>query len=132
MPRSPYPNLFSRLVSNTVEPENGQSCWLWNRRKDRWGYGRVEVYVPGLGRVKTLMAHIVSYACLEARCQTADAMYLAYLEITNSGLELDHECEAEGCIYADHLDLCTPKENCQRRDERHARKRNRELLGQAC
>lgn len=115
---SPYRDLFHRLTSNTHEPKNDRACWQWKRRTDRWGYARLEVYIPGLGCNKTLMAHIVAFVWVEAGCASPDEMYLAYIEFIASGLELDHTCENETCINVDHLDPCTPKENCQRRNAR--------------
>lgn len=116
MPRSPYDNLFQRLIANTHEPANELGCWVWKRRCDRWGYARLDVYIPGLGRVKTLMAHIVAYVWLNWRCSTADEMYLGYIELIASGLELDHGCNNESCINPDCMEPVTPAVNCQRRE----------------
>lgn len=120
MARSPYADLFTRLVANTAEPENGQACWLWTSKRDRSGYGRVNVYVPGLGAAVILMAHIVAYVTHEGRPADADEMWLMYQEFVASGLELDHLCRMPACIYVDHHEPVTPAENCRRRDERRA------------
>lgn len=112
----PYTNLFTRLVANTHEPERDGGCWLWKLRVDRWGYGLMEVYIPGLGRKKTLMAHIVAWVWVEAECQNADDLWLAYCELQASGLELDHTCEIEHCVRPDCLEPATPVQNCARRD----------------
>lgn len=116
MARSPYDNLFQRLVANTHEPTSEQGCWVWKAKCDRWGYGRVNVYVPGLGRVVTIMAHIAAWVWVEAQCETADDLWLAYQELQASGLELDHGCQNESCIAPDCMEPVTPKVNCARRD----------------
>jgi hypothetical protein len=117
---SPYPHLFSRLVANTSEPANEQACWPWTGKRDRWGYGRVNVYVPGLGKVVTLMAHIAAWVWVEAGCSSVDELWLAYQELKASKLELDHTCENESCIAPDHLDPTTRSENMTRMYERRA------------
>lgn len=110
-----YADLRERLVANTAEPENGQACWNWTARKDRWRYGLVNVWVPGMGKVVTLKAHVALYCWQAARCTNADDLYLAYLEHSASGLELDHLCRMTCCINPDHLEVVTPAENCRRR-----------------
>lgn len=115
---SPYPHLFARLVANTSEPVSDQACWPWIGRRDRWGYGRVNVYVPGLGKVVTLMAHVAAWVWVEAGCTCADDLWLAYQELQISGPELDHGCENASCICPDHTDPVTHSENMQRMQER--------------
>ncbi len=121
MPRSPYPNLWARLMANSTCPESAQDCWRWTGRLDREGYGLINVYVPGLGRNATLKAHIVAALWLQAQPESADEMYLAYQEHSASGLEWDHLCNERWCIYPDHLDLVTGEENCKRREARRVR-----------
>ena len=118
MPRSPYPTLFTRLVANTEEPENERACWVWTGKRDRWWYGRLNVYVPGLAKVVTVMAHIAAWVTHAVAPLDADEFYLAYQEFVTSGLELDHLCEMPACIFIDHLEPVTPSENCKRRDAR--------------
>jgi hypothetical protein len=112
---SPYASLHARLIAGTTEPDNEQACWLWFRQRDRYGYGRLTIWVPGLGCTVKLTAHILLYVWGEARCNTVDEAYLAYLELTSSGLELDHLCKVPSCIRPDHLEPVTPSVNCQRR-----------------
>lgn len=109
--RPRYDNLWLRLMANTAEPDNEQSCWRWTAKRDRWGYGRLNVWVPGMGQVVTLMAHIAAYVWLEAGCECADDLYLAYIELQASGLELDHGCVHPCCIRPDHLEPMTPQQN---------------------
>jgi hypothetical protein len=118
----PYPDLFARLMANTHEPENDRACWAWSGKRDRWGYGRVNVYVPGLGAVVTLMAHLAVWLWVEAGCTTADDLWLAYQELQASGLEIDHLCVVPNCVHPDHHEPVTSRENSQRRDERNRSK----------
>lgn len=113
-----YDNLFTRLVANTHAPTSELGCWPWKAKKDRWGYGRLNVYVPGLARRVIVQAHLAMLVCVEASPANADEFWLAYLELRHSGLELDHTCVVPSCIHPDHHDPVTPKQNCQRREER--------------
>lgn len=116
-----YDNLYHRLVSNTHEPENGQACWAWSGVRDRWGYGRLNIYVPGLARKVKVMAHIALWVWLMAAPGSVDDFYLAYQEFVTSGLELDHRCVHAACIYVDHLEPVTSSINAQRRSDRNGR-----------
>lgn len=105
--------LRERLTRNVHPPNNEQACWWWARRLDRKGYGLINVWVPGCGRVMTLKAHIVLWLLDNEPEHTAggDDLYLAYKELTISGLQLDHmRCET-ACISPDHTQLVTGKEN---------------------
>lgn len=113
-----YPNLWARLMANISEPENEQACWLWTAKRDRWWYGRLNVYVPGLQSTSTIMAHIAAWVCMHAEVRNADDVHLAYREFIASGLELDHVCGMPCCINPDHLEPVTPSENCKRRNAR--------------
>jgi hypothetical protein len=120
--RSPYPDVFSRLVANTHEPANSQACWVWAGKRCRTGYGRLNLHVPGLAKTVTLSAHVATYAAMHGRPASPDELWLMYQELVASGLELDHLCSMRPCIYPDHLELVTPAENCRRRDARAASK----------
>lgn len=113
-----YPDLFARLVANTHEPDNAQACWLWARKRDRSGYGRLNVYVPGLKARVILQAHIVAYVVHAGAPANADEMWLMYQDFVTSGLEIDHLCRMPACLYFDHHEPVTPAENCRRREER--------------
>ena len=114
-PRSCYDTLFTRLAANTKEPENGQACWVWVRRRCRFWYGKTTLYVPGLRKTVSLYAHVLMYCVFESNAKTGDDAYLAYQELRASGLELDHLCNNPSCIYPDHLDPVTQLENTRRR-----------------
>ena len=123
MSSSPYLTPYHRVVTNIDEPINEQSCWPWLKHRDRWGYGRLDVYIPGLKEKKQLMVHLVIWLWLEAECENANDLWLAYREFRESGLELDHTCENEPCCNPDHLEPVTSQINCQLRDRRILEKR---------
>lgn len=108
-----YVNLWHRLMGNIRVPENEQACWEWKSRHDNWQYPLVNIWVPGQQKTVTLKAHIVAWVLIEAECTCADEVRLAYLELVSSGMELDHTCVNPRCINPDHLELETPKRNCE-------------------
>jgi hypothetical protein len=103
-----YPSLYHRLVANTTEPENGQACWTWTAKRDRWGYGRFNVRAAD-GRVVVKMAHIEM---------------LRHFEPIDPKLQVDHTCYNPSCVNPDHLEQVTPKVNMQRRTAAAARSRH--------
>ena len=121
---SPYSSLFSRLVANTASSEDSGGCWEWvGKSKCRYGYARLTVYIPALKKNVYLSAHLVSYVLSEVgREASPDELYLSYLELRYSGLELDHTCGNTSCINPDHLDPCTHAENIARVHVRAARR----------
>lgn len=112
--------IWSRLMRNIAEPNNEQACWMWVRRCDREGYGLINIYVPALARNATLKAHIVAWIITHAaeHIEAADDLYLAYKELTTSGLQLDHSCVAACCLNPDHLSPVSHAVNQQLRDVR--------------
>ena len=117
--RSPHASLFTRLVANTAEPGNEQDCWRWTgKRRCRYGYAKTTLYVPGLRKTVSLYAHVLAFVALHAGVSSGDEAWLAYQELQASGLELDHLCETPPCIFPDHLEPVTPRENCARRGRR--------------
>lgn len=111
-----HATLFARLVANTAEPESDQGCWLWNGGAvDRYGYARLGIRI-GKANPVLVTAHVAAYVLCEIGCDASNEdVYLACVELRASKLELDHLCRNESCIRPDHLDLCTHKENCERR-----------------
>jgi hypothetical protein len=118
MCRSPYTSLYHRLVSNIHEPDNEQSCWWWKRKLGKGAYARVNVYVPMLGEVTTLQAHIALWVWLHAEPESIDEFWVQYQGFLASGMELDHLCVAPPCVNPDHLQPVTASENCRLRDQR--------------
>ncbi len=118
----PYGNLFTRLVANSKqEHDNEQSCWVSTfKQRCRYGYTRLGIYVPGMKRKVYMMTHIVAYLLVTVGIQKADDLYLAYVELRCSGLELDHTCVNTTCMRPDHLEPVTKSINCQRRNDRRA------------
>jgi len=116
--RSPYRNLYERIVANTHEPQNAQDCWLWARRLGNGGYGRINIHVPMVGGNVTLMVHIALWVWFNTSPRSIDEFYLFYLEFVNSGLELDHACVMPPCCNLDHLEPLTPSENNIRKYQR--------------
>lgn len=118
MSRTPYSNLWERLMANTHEPEHGTDCWRWAASGCRTGYGRFNLYVPGLREKVRLTAHVAAFVWLHGRPAGTDEFYLMYLEFRESGLELDHTCVEPACVNPDHADPVTPSVNCYRRGRR--------------
>lgn len=116
---SGYPNLYARIVTNTAEPEDEQDCWLWLRHTDRWGYGRLNVYVPGLKKRVKMMAHIVAFLSVHSEPESVDELALQYQSFVHSGLEVDHLCVQPGCCNPNHHEAVTASENCKRRNRVH-------------
>jgi hypothetical protein len=106
-----------RLVANTITPDNGQGCWLWSRRLDRWGYGRLNLYLPSKKSNVSLVPHIAMAILVDDATLSAEGLYARYKARVASGLEEDHLCENESCINPDHLEQVTPSENCLRRTQ---------------
>ena len=75
-------------------------CWLWTGRKDRTGYGRMNV----AGRSEA--AHRVSYRTFRGPIPP--------------GLVLDHVCRTRACVNPDHLDPVSRSENMRRAAEHGA------------
>ena len=99
-------------MASIVEPENDSACWEWRRSPSLGNaYGKIDVYVPGLGRYKRLTAHIVTWIVYHQKPQSIDELYLWYVEFRCSGLELDHTCDNPVCVYVDHLEPKTHKQN---------------------
>lgn len=119
-----YHTIRERLIANS-QPlhDNAQACWIWTGKKRcRFGYGRFNLWVPGLRAHVQLTAHIASWVLLEIGSDaSADDLFLAYYEFRCSGLEIDHLCVNPRCINDDHLESVTKKVNCERRSARRHR-----------
>jgi len=123
MARSPYGTPYARLTA--VAADLDDECWLGDGAKVcRYGYHRMNFWVPGLGRAVALSTHIALWCALQADVHTVDELYLAYLEFRCSGLELDHECNEPACRNPGHLTPRTPTEHRQITLERRAARAN--------
>lgn len=109
-------HLYERIIRNTEEPRNAQDCWRWVCSCDRWHYPRMNVYVPGLGKKVKLMTHLVAWLEVHAQAESVDEIYLAYIELRASGLQLDHLCCEPRCVSPEHVEPVTASENCRRRN----------------
>jgi hypothetical protein len=85
---------FSRKVRPFVLAD-AAGCWLWQRYRNRDGYGQVTV--PGIGHRKS---HRVVYEHLVGPIP--------------DGLQLDHLCRVTACCRPDHLEAVTPRVNLLR------------------
>jgi hypothetical protein len=73
---------------------HANGCIEWIRRKDRYGYGLIEL------EGKTRLAHRVSYEIAKGDI--------------SEGMQLDHLCRKRACINPEHLEPVTNKENALR------------------
>ncbi len=71
-------------------------CWVWQRFKDRGGYGRKWI---GVGRPEAL-AHRVYYEL--------------YVGPIPEGLQIDHLCRVRACVNPEHMEPVTFAENQRR------------------
>lgn len=86
-----------RLDANPVD------CLKWGENLNSAGYGRMWVYVEGIGR--------------RQRYVHREAWEVTYGEIPE-GMEIDHLCCTRSCYLLDHLELVTRSENIRRANSR--------------
>lgn len=110
-----YFNLWARLMAGTEEPENSWSCWTGSnlKERDRYGYHRVGLFIPGRGSRKFYAHRIVHFAC--AGCNIDDIFELcAVNQLFNlAQLEVNHLCRNTSCRNPDHLVTVTKSQNAQ-------------------
>ena len=85
-------HLRERIARTTHQDGNG--CWIWDRRLDRDGYGRI-----GIAH-RPYAAHRVSYVVFRAPIP--------------DGMQVDHLCRVRACCNPEHLELVTTQENTRR------------------
>lgn len=88
----------SRFTSNVVVDANG--CWIWQRKLDNDGYGRIAA--SRNGKPTAALAH--------------RAAYETFVGVIPQGLELDHLCRVRSCVNPEHLEPVTHVENTRRAD----------------
>lgn len=110
-----YPNLFTRLVANTIIPD-GQSdcgCWRWtgntHGRSANSQYGRFNQQCRG--KRKKLLAHRAILVLLEVG-EEVEFFFDLYELYSIAGFEADHLCEKETrCINPEHLQWLSKEEH---------------------
>ncbi len=111
-----YDSLYDRLVANTLEPETDDGCWVWKGKRSGSGYGSLNLYLAELGKLVTLKAHILMWVLVASGEKSAYNVWLAYNELREAGLELDHVCRNPLCIRPCHCAAVTPLQNIHARD----------------
>ncbi len=87
-------SLAARLWAGALA--DGTGCWVWQRARDRSGYGHI-----GASRSRNnLRAHRVAYELVKG--------------LIPDGLVLDHLCRNPSCINPDHLEAVTDRVNILR------------------
>lgn len=79
-------------------------CWIWQRYKDRKGYG--------IMRKNDFLLKAHRY------------FYEKYKKQIPKGLQLDHLCRNTSCVNPDHLEPVTNAENCRRGNNAKLTKKN--------
>lgn len=87
------PNELPRYIKRNIDP-GSNGCWVWNRSKDRDGYGWAS------NNNKTYLAHRLVYAFIRGPIA--------------KGLVLDHLCRNRACVNPAHLEQVTNHKNILR------------------
>lgn len=83
-------SLVTRIKGSRTVNEAG--CWIWNHRKDKWGYGVIKL----AGR-RVMMAHRVSF--------------VAHGGTLSNGPCVLHSCHTPACCNPSHLKSGTQQDN---------------------
>lgn len=112
--RSSYGSPVSRLFSTVRDGAAANECWEGTGKSAcRKGYFRQNYWIPGLGRAVKLTTHVLAWIANETGLTSIDELYLAYLEVRYSGLEIDHRCVNRACRNPQHLSPMTHQQNVQ-------------------
>ena len=100
--------VIRRLAGNGVQrnrkPQSGErlldGCIEWDASTTQDGYGRMNIWVPGIGRVQQYV-HRLSWQ-------------LAHGRVIAEGKEIDHLCDCAACFNPQHIKAETLRNNRQR------------------
>lgn len=81
------------LLSSVPDPESG--CWIWQRKIEKSGYGRLTTAGP-----RQQLAHRFAYE--------------AFVGPIPEGMTIDHLCFTPPCVNPEHLTIATAVENSRR------------------
>lgn len=122
-----YPDLFTRLVANTHEPETDRGCWLWSGRTDRKGYGFVNMRVEDRAHVVPHRAARVMEELVRGHNEfdldddpLGPIFFVPRPKLDPDAETIGHLCYTPGCINPDHWQLETRVENTMERNSRYA------------
>lgn len=95
-----YLDLWARIVANTREPDNGQSCWLWTGKVSK-RYPSMNVRRDGVHM--TIKPHRAMLVLLELAGED-ELFWELYDAYSVACLEADHLCYCNPlCVNPDHL-----------------------------
>ena len=104
-----YSSILDRLTANSVPADRGHVslCWEWIGKRDRKGYGRMNVWIPGKGA-----RHVGPH-----RLALAIKLGVALVELPETA-DAAHQCHNRACINPDHIELRTRSANVREAIER--------------
>jgi hypothetical protein len=87
-------------IERNVLVDTTTGCWIWQRLKDRNGYGRLSMRTPGFRTPSPAYAHRVAFA--------------VFTRTIRDGYHLDHLCCRKSCCNPGHLQEVLPRTNSRR------------------
>lgn len=118
-----YPDLYSRLVANTHEPESPDGCWLWKGNVDDDGYGRLTMRVCGKHKKVRAIRLMVQVMRGANEFDMDDDPLGPIFVVEKPALDpdeetVDHTCLNTACVNPSHLELVTRSQNSKLRHQR--------------
>ncbi len=121
-----YPDLFTRLVAQTVEPENDRSCWLASGKMDKSGYVFITKRVPEKPFPVNRRGHREIEEITRGRYNEFDLdddplgpiLLVERPSLDRDDQTINHHCYVRRCWNPDHFSLMTRVENTQERNDR--------------